>query len=46
MVNAAMTVVSKKQKIAIKDLTDVELVALSDMIERTEWEHEYLKEQQ
>ena len=43
--NVAVAVVSKKQKIATKDSTEAELVALSDMIEKTEWAHEYLKEQ-
>ena len=43
--NAAVAVVSKKQKLGTKDSTESEVVALTDMIEKVEWVHEYSKEQ-
>ena len=43
--NVAVAMVSKKQKIGTKDSTESEMVALTDMIEKVEWVHEYSKEQ-
>ena len=43
--NAAVAVVSKRQKIGTKDSTESEMVALTDIIEKVEWVHEYSKEQ-
>ena len=36
--------VSRKKKIVMRDSTEAELVALSDLILMGEWLHEYLKE--
>ena len=42
--NVEVVILSRKQKIATKDSTKLNLVAMSDMFERVEWAYEYLVE--
>ena len=44
--NVAVIILSRKQKIATKDSTESELVAMADMFERVEWAYEYLVERE